>query len=525
MITAALISFAVFGGALAALAATRKWLTAAQRHLVLTTAFGVVALVPAVAPLLPAAAPSVTRIRSTVVLWVTPEGASSAASTAAPGGEALPDARTALMWIWVAGASLLLLRIAGGLRQRGRVVSRPAPWARARLLALAPGSATRVEQSSAISVPETRGALRPVILLPESARQWDDERLDFVLTHELIHVLRHDWLIGVMAEIVAALHWFNPMAWRALHSLRQERELACDDEVLSRGIDGVDYAGHLVEIAAGPGCRTEADAVAMAHVSNLETRVRLILRPDIKRGGVTMKGKIMAAGVAGVMVILLSGMQAPAQGNAALSGTVQDASGAYVPGAVVLIKNSADRNKREIARTDETGTYKFSALPPGRYEMEVSKPGFQLYRHDAMELAAGSAQQVTVMLQLGKIAESMSVTGTRPGSAAAAAAESTVPKRIRIGGNVQAAKMVKQVRPVYPPHLKEQGVEGTVMLDAVISREGKVINLTPVNSLVHPDLVASAMEAVRQWEYEPTFLNGNPVEILTSVQINYTLQK
>jgi TonB family protein len=240
-----------------------------------------------------------------------------------------------------------------------------------------------------------------------------------------------------------------------------------------------------------------------------------------------MKGKLVAAGVAGVMVVLLSGIQAPAQGNAALAGSIQDASGAYVPGATVLLRNANDRNKREITRSDAAGLWQFSALPAGRYELEVSKPGFQLYRHDAMELASGSAQQLAVTLQLGKIAEGMTVTGTRPNpsAAAAAAAESTVPKRIRIGGNAQAAKIVKQVRPVYPPHLKEQGIEGTVLLDAIIGRDGKVTNVTPANSLVHPDLVASATEAVKQWEYEPTFLNGNPVEIMTSVQINYTLAK
>ncbi|MDZ4797258.1 MAG: M56 family metallopeptidase [Bryobacteraceae bacterium] len=532
MIESILIPFGVFAGALALLYLLRNRLTAAQRHLVLVTSFAVVALVPAVAPLIPAASPAVGRIRSTVVMWVTADsgrGDAPSQPVAEVWATALtPEARSVALWIWVAGAALLLFRIGAGLTQRHRVKTVPAHWAEARVWALAGSSdvarRVRVWESAGIAVPETRGVVRPVILLPPAARGWNAERLDFVLTHELIHILRHDWLFGLMAELLTALHWYNPLAWRALHTLRQERELACDDEVLGRGIDGIDYAGHLVEIAAGPGCRTEAGAVAMAHVSNLETRVRLILRPDIKRGGVTMKGKLMAAGVAAVMVVLLSGMKAPAQGNAALSGTVQDPSGACVQGAVVLVRNTADRNKREIARTDDAGTYRFSALPPGRYEMEVSKPGFQLYRHDAIEFVAGSAQQFAVMLQVGRIAESVTITGTRP-AAPANSASSGPPKRIRMGGNMQAAKLVKQIRPAYPAHLKEQGVEGTVLLEAVIGRYGKVINLQAVNSLVHADLIAAATEAVKQWEYEPTYLNGVPVEIQTSVQINYTLQK
>lgn len=535
MISSILIPFGVLAAALAARHLFLRRLTAAQRHLLLVSAFAVVALVPVVAPVLPAASPAVGRIRQTVVLWVTADGPDGAAKAKAAGEEPsqflLPEARTAIVWIWSAGAGLLLLRIVAGLTQRHRLETSSAPWAEQRIWELAAGSAVaqrvRVRESARIGVPETRGAIRPLILLPVAAREWDSERLEFVLTHELIHILRHDWLFGLMAEVVTALHWYNPLAWRALHTLRQERELACDDEVLSRGIDGVDYAGHLVEIAAGPGCRTEAGAVAMAHVSNLETRVRLILRPDIKRGGVTMTGKVMAAGVAAVMVILLSGMQAPAQGNAALSGTVQDPSGAYVPGAVVVVKNAVDRNKREIARTDDAGNYRFSALPPGKYEIEVSKPGFKLYLHTAVDLAAGSAQQLAVTLDVGRIAETMTVTGTRTGAAVAASTPPTPggPKRIRVGGNMQAAKLVKQIRPSYPEHMKTQGIEGTVLLEAVISREGKVINVQPANSLVHPDLVASAIEAVKQWEYEPTHLNGVPVEIQTSVQINYTLAK
>jgi len=493
---------------------------------VLATAFLVVAALPLGVWLLPAPQ-AITSVRSTVVMWVT---AGDPTPSAVAKRSVASGAAEAGAWIastiWVVITLALAIRMAVGLGRRRRFAMTAAPWAEAILKSTGlPGvERVKVMQCAGSVVPETLGFVRPVLVLPPAARMWSEERLRVVLTHEMVHVLRHDWLVGIVAEAAAILHWFNPLAWRALALLRQERELACDDEVLRQGgVDEVDYAGHLVDIAAA----VEAGAVAMAQVSSLETRVRSILNSGIRRGGVSMKGKLFAAAVAAVVVVLLSGLQAPAQGNAALSGTVRDASQAYVPGAAVLLTNTLEKGRREIARTDDVGAFRFGTLPPGKYQIEVSKPGFQLYRHDVLDLVAGSAQQLQVMLNLGRVAETMSVTGTRtlPTAVAAEEAEKAQePKRVRIGGNVQATKIVKQVRPPYPAHLKDQGIEGSVLLEAVIGRDGKLLNLHPVNTLAHPDLMAAATEAVSQWEYAPTFLNGNPVEVITTIQINFTLQ-
>ncbi len=95
-------------------------------------------------------------------------------------------------------------------------------------------------------------------------------------------------------------------------------------------------------------------------------------------------------------------------------------------------------------------------------------------------------------------------------------------RSIRVGGNVQSANLVRQIRPAYPPEAKQARIQGTVRLAAVISPEGNVIDLQPVAG--HPLLVPSAMEAVKQWVYKPTLLNGSPVQVITTVDINYTLK-
>ena len=109
-----------------------------------------------------------------------------------------------------------------------------------------------------------------------------------------------------------------------------------------------------------------------------------------------------------------------------------------------------------------------------------------------------------------------------PGSSGVPAPADGV-KRITIGGNVQQAKLVSQPRPVYPPDAKAARIQGVVQLSAIIGKDGSVTNLTVISG--HPLLIASAMDAVRQWTYQTTLLNGEPVEVQTQIDVNYTLSQ
>ncbi|MGH9509703.1 MAG: energy transducer TonB [Terriglobales bacterium] len=97
------------------------------------------------------------------------------------------------------------------------------------------------------------------------------------------------------------------------------------------------------------------------------------------------------------------------------------------------------------------------------------------------------------------------------------------PKRIRVGGQVQQAKLLNQPKPVYPPLAKQARIQGTVRLEAVISKDGTIEQLRVVSG--HPLLVQSALEAVRQWKYQPTYLNSEPVEVATTIDVNFTLSQ
>jgi protein TonB len=98
-----------------------------------------------------------------------------------------------------------------------------------------------------------------------------------------------------------------------------------------------------------------------------------------------------------------------------------------------------------------------------------------------------------------------------------------VQQRIRVGGNVTAAKVINRVNPLYPPLARQTRISGTVRLHAIIAKDGTVQQLEVMSG--HPLLVQAALDAVRQWRYQPTLLNGEPVEVDTTVDVIFSLNQ
>jgi protein TonB len=95
------------------------------------------------------------------------------------------------------------------------------------------------------------------------------------------------------------------------------------------------------------------------------------------------------------------------------------------------------------------------------------------------------------------------------------------PQRVRVSSGVSSGLLVRKVQPVYPPLARQARIQGKVLLQAVISKDGSIENLRLING--HPMLTQAAMDAVKQWKYKPYLLNGEPVEVETQVEVNFTL--
>ena len=94
------------------------------------------------------------------------------------------------------------------------------------------------------------------------------------------------------------------------------------------------------------------------------------------------------------------------------------------------------------------------------------------------------------------------------------------PGALRVSGESQQAKLLKQVPPVYPEAARQAGTSGVVRLGVIITKEGRVRDIRAMNSAGMGFDVA-AMKAVKDWVYQPTLLNGEPVEVVTTVEVNF----
>lgn len=208
-----------------------------------------------------------------------------------------------------------------------------------------------------------------------------------------------------------------------------------------------------------------------------------------------------------------------AAANGTISGTVYDASGAVVPGAAVTLSNP-DTQYREVVYSNDTGRFEFASADPGQLILEVMKPGFAAFRRKNVALQPDGQVRFNVALQIGSVSETIDVTAEAP-----AGVSPRVPTQIRIGGAVQQTRLLRKVMPVYPKSAKQLGIEGTVLLRAVIQKDGSLLSLSVVNTPPDPELAKAALDAVQQWHYEPTLLNGEPVEVITDIAVNFTLSK
>jgi protein TonB len=125
---------------------------------------------------------------------------------------------------------------------------------------------------------------------------------------------------------------------------------------------------------------------------------------------------------------------------------------------------------------------------------------------------------------IGSVARSVpTIAAPPPPTPAPKPPERKQPDRIRQGGKVQEALIMRRVMPVYPVLAKQARIQGTVRLLGVIATDGTIQQLQVVSG--HPLLVGAALEAVRQWVYRPTLLNGDPVEVVAPIDVNFILSQ
>jgi protein TonB len=152
---------------------------------------------------------------------------------------------------------------------------------------------------------------------------------------------------------------------------------------------------------------------------------------------------------------------------------------------------------------------------------KVIPKDIKIIKEDAPDMSAGMTGGVVGGVAGGQMGGVIG--GVIGGVGAAPPPPKPTQTRIRQGGNVTAAKLMNKVQPQYPPLARQTRISGTVRLHAIIGKNGGVEQLEVLSG--HPLLVQSALDAVKQWRYQPTQLNGEPVEVDTTIDVIFSLNQ
>ena len=451
-------------------------------------------------------------------------GVPAAAATAVPAASG--PSPLALIWLsgfLVSGATLVI-----GVARLRRIAARGRPVQDVRWTAIARDVAAGyglsrevvVLQTDSPNLLATWGFVRPRVLLPSHADDWSPDRITVVLAHEFAHIGRHDWLVQIIAEVLHTFLWFHPLMWLACTRLRRESEQACDDAVLEKGVRAGDYASHLLELARK--CRRPqfpwAAAMPMAHPSMLERRITAMLNTQLNRQALSRRA--LAAIAALLLAVALPAATLRAvQAPCTLSGSIYDVSGAVLPGVALTLEDAHEF--KWTATSNARGQFEFPRIPVGRYTLAAELAGFKALRHE-FELKDARDWDRAITLQVGTLTESINVRASRmPPPPPPARAAAPVP--IRVGGNIRVPTKLKDVRPVYPEAMRAAVRDGVVPIEAIIGVDGRVLSVRVTTAQVHPDFAIAAVDAVRQWLFSPTLLNGKPVEVVMTVTVDFKL--
>lgn len=268
--------------------------SAAQRHLIGLCGLLAVAALPVAMLVLPSGLGLLPSLARAAAAPAAPDSLATGAATAwivwPPAAASVPLWLTLLLIVWAAGGAALGLRALSashgleGFFRRGENLERATTALEAARQRVGLPIRPEIRTSDEIDIPVTFGLLEPKILLPSEASTWTTDRLEWVLLHELAHVVRRDPAAQAAGIAVCCLFWWQPVVWHLAQRLELEREHAADDLVLAHRSDAIAYARQLFDIAENlRGRPMNAFGLSMARPGQLGPRLHAMLDAEIDR--------------------------------------------------------------------------------------------------------------------------------------------------------------------------------------------------------------------------------------------------
>ncbi len=394
-----------------------------------------------------------------------------------------------------------------------------------------------IRWSTGAPQPVTFGLLHPIVLLPVSLRSLEPRALRAVVVHELFHVKRRDWAWLVIEEGLRAMFWFHPAMWWLISRVQLARETVVDELSILFTNARRAYLDTLLTLADDSAL---SSSTPFSHRRHLFHRVMLLSKE---------------ADMSSIRVMAASCVLGVALAGGALTGVrafpLQAADGQNPPRDPISAETHHLRateyyekaTKNTALTPDEKATALANAVAAEERALAINAdyvPSL-IYKNLALRTLATMSTDPDEQKRLIKEADELRekalalrrAAGIPDPPALSATPPPPMPEGfrqnverlhpIRIKGQMLPPTKVRDVKPAYPLDAQNAGVQGIVIIEALIDAEGHVEDARILQSI--PMLDESALGAVRQWQYVPTLLNGAPVAVLTNVTVNYSLGK
>ena len=453
--------------------------------------------------------------------------------------------------IWGLGCLVLGLRFVFGLLVVRRMKRGSTPVKDTRVPAILESAEktfgrfirTKILAAPHIDSPMAVGFFRPIILLPEGLLAGLKEAdVRSILFHELSHIFHWDQLTGVVQRLMTGLIWWNPLVYGLSSAFSRAREEISDTHVLLAN-DSEEYAEFLINLAEhSSSIRRLPVVIAMAspHIP-LKDRVKIILSKE--RTMETNLNKPAALAIALVAFLLVGGITgyrltfaAPEAAAPAETAMFKFPSDFDMPGIqekdwrnpkqikIVQPKYPLEAKEKGIEGTiaveaviDTNGRITEARVIHGAHDLldKAALEAVKQWTYEPMEIEGKPVRSVMTVVcrfSLDENHPSVSVMSAEIGQ------EKEKPP-IRALGDIKPPRLIKTVKPVYPQEAKDEGIEGVVIVEAETDIYGRVKRVKVLRSI--PALDHAAIDAVKQWVYEPMIVNGEPREVIFTVTVQF----
>ncbi len=413
-----------------------------------------------------------------------------------------------------------------------------------------------------IEQPITFGLFRPIVMLPETLCAQPRELQEAVLGHELLHVKRHDWAWLILEEIAVCLFWFHPASWWLTSQIQYAREEVVDELAIQLTGRRKTYVEALLTFSDAT---SVVPTAAFARQHHLFRRIALVSKESV------MSSRQIVATCAAMALIVGAGTWAsvgafplraayqtqtdhglnpgplelkahqvtpenpiprrvhfeplvlpdsssPVRGSVGVQVTLDNVGRVAEARIVEFALNGPDYNITMNGITG--GGWEGTAQPLSRASTNSADKKEEITI--VFDAAVASVRQwrydppaeapLTFVVQV-PVKNGPEVMEFKPRSEDGA---------LRVGGDIKAPKKIKDVRPVYPPIARQAGVAGVVIIETKIGADGFIEDARVLKSI--PLLDEAALDAVKQWQFEPTLVNGQPTAVFMTVTISFSAQ-